>query len=127
MIYEMDRLLQHWADEFDRPAYTRQPASMLAQAIEFGGLPPRTNGPKFSSTPWNDDLSDLAWDTDVALSELGGRHRQMAFEHYRDGGYSEAKCERLEIGKRAYYKRIDSLHVALQRHLAEKAKRRRSA
>lgn len=127
MIYEMDQLLQHWAEEFDRPASPRQPASMLAQAIEFGGLPPRTNGPKFSSTPWNDELSDLAWDTECALNEIDDRHRMMAFEHYRDGGYSEAKCERLGIAKRAYYKRIDALHVVLQRYLTQQRHRKKRA
>ncbi|WP_110641038.1 hypothetical protein [Salinicola sp. CPA57] len=127
MIYEIDRLLQHWAEEFDRPGDTRQPPSMLAKAMEFGGVPPRASGPKRSTTPFGGDLSDLAWDTECALKEIDERHRMMAFEHYRDGGYSEAKCERLGIAKRAYYKRIDSLHLALQRYLTEQWQRKKRA
>ncbi|WP_342594540.1 hypothetical protein AAGT95_16770 [Salinicola lusitanus] len=123
MIKEMDQLLNHWAEQHARRG--GQPQSMLAQAIEFGGIPPRGTGPKKSRDLLNlGELDNVAWEVEQGLQRLEWHHQMMADEHYRDGGYSQAKCQRLQISSSSYYERLDRLHRKLKESLKDTATRR---
>lgn len=123
MIKEIDQLLIHWAEQHARRG--GRPQSMLAQAMEFGGIPPRGTGLKRSRDLLNlGELDNVAWEVEQGLKRLEWHHQAMADEHYRDGGYSEAKCRRLRISSSAYYERLERLHIKLREALRETASRR---
>lgn len=125
MISAMDHLLTHWADQHQRRA--RRPQTMLAQAMEFGGIPPRGSGASGSKDPLGlGELDSVAWEVEQALKRLRPLDQQMADEHYRDGGYSDAKCSRLQISRSSYYERLDRLHKRLQKALEAVPERRRA-
>lgn len=123
MIKEMDQLLTHWAEQHARRGGRSK--SMLAQAIEFGGIPPRGTGPKKSRDLLNvGELDNVAWEVEQGLQRLEWRDQSMADEHYRDGGYSQAKCQRLQISSSTYYERLHRLHLKLKEALEGTARRR---
>lgn len=123
MIKEMDQLLNYWAEQHARRGGNAP--SMLAQAMEFGGIPPRGTGPKKSRDLLNlGELDNVAWEVEQGIKRLEWIDQMMADEHYRDGGYSQAKCQRLQISSSSYYERLDRLHRKLKVALQETASRR---
>ncbi|SHK37976.1 hypothetical protein SAMN05192556_102456 [Halomonas caseinilytica] len=126
MIAKMDELLKHWADQH-RGQGMRQ-CSPIGRLVEFGGIPPRSSGPKGSRDPLNlGEMDELAWQIEQALQQLDDRHQVLAHEHYRWNGYSDEKARRLGIARRTYYDRLDRLHEALQSVLGDQLRKQTRA
>ncbi|RXE48718.1 hypothetical protein [Chromohalobacter israelensis] len=123
MITEIDQLLEHWAEQHRRGG--GRPRTMLAQAIEFGGVPPRGGKPKGSVDPLGiGELDEVAWHVERALSRLDDQHQVLAHTHYRSAASPTVKSQRLGLAVRTYYDRLHLMHHLLKVEMKALNKRR---